>query len=431
MAHLFGLYSRTAFQGIHVEKFDLIVIGGGPAGIFGAGFAARQGRRVLLLEKNARCGAKLLITGKGRCNVTHAENDPRRFVEVFGRQGRALLTALYSFGVEDVVAFFSDRGLALKRERGGRIFPSSADALAVQQVLDDFLREAGVTVKTGCTVEQIHRQQQRISTLKTSCGDYAATNYLIATGGKSYPETGSTGDGYRWAAELGHRIVALRPVLVPLLLDLDWTAEVRNFNLKNVRIRALQGEKLIAERFGEAFFTRSGISGPIILDMSAEVAEALEGGPVRLQLDLKPALDEQTFDRRLQRELTEHQNRNFSKSLDGLLPKALIPVFLRLSGIDPAKKCHSVSREERGVLLRLFKALELPVKRAGGFRKAIVSAGGVDLRDIDMRRMRSRIIENLYFAGELIDLDGPTGGFNLQLCWSTGYLAGISAAERG
>ena len=411
-----------------MESYDLIVVGGGPAGIFAAGFAARRGLRVLLLERNARCGAKLLITGKGRCNITHAEEDPRRLAEVFGREGRALLTALYAFGVDQVVDFFEKRGLQLKRERGGRIFPASGDAAQVQKVLDGFLRETGVVVKTSCQVLQIRRHGDRISSLLTSCGEFVASSYLLATGGKSYPETGSTGDGYRWAAEFGHRLVAPRPALMPLLLEADWTAEVSNFNLKNVRITATQGQKVIAERFGEAFFTRKGIGGPIVLDMSLAVADALKAGEVSLKLDLKPAVDEQTFDRRLQRELADNQNRNFAKALDGLLPKALIPIFLRLSHIAPDKKCHSVTREERGRLLGLFKGLELPVAGAEGFKKAIVTAGGVALKDIDMRTMRSKLIDNLYFAGEMIDLDAPTGGYNLQLCWSTGYLAASSIA---
>jgi len=411
-----------------MKHYDLIVVGGGPAGIFAAGFAAQQGRKVLLLEKNRRCGAKVLITGKGRCNVTHAEDDPRRFIEAFGRNGKAFLTALYAFGVENVVDFFEQRGLKLKIERGGRIFPEVGDAASVQKVLDAFLKETGVELLNFCRVEKINTAGEMISSVLTSKGEFSAANYVIATGGLSYPETGCTGDGYRWAEQTGHRIVQPQPALVPIRLATDWTDQVTNFNLKNVRIKAVRQEKNITERFGEAFFTHNGIGGPIILDMSATVRDALKKGEVKLLLDMKPAVDEQTFDRRLQRELEAQQNRNFSKALDGLLPKALIPIFLRLSAIDPQKKCHSVTREERQTLLNLFKRLELPVEDVGDFKKAIVTSGGVSLKDIDMRTMRSKILENLYFAGEIIDLDGPTGGFNLQVCWSTGYLAGVSAA---
>ncbi len=411
-----------------MKNYNLIVVGGGPAGIFAAGFAAQQGNKVLLLEKNRRCGAKVLITGKGRCNITHAEDDPRNFVEVFGRNGKAFLTALYAFGVDNVVDFFEQRGLKLKIERGGRIFPEEGDAASVQKVLDSFLVDSGVELMNSCRVEKFNTADQKICSVVTAKGVFSADNYVVATGGLSYPETGCTGDGYDWAKQTGHQVVPPQPALVPIRLTIDWAAQVSNFNLKNVRIKAKSQGKIIAERFGEAFFTRDGIGGPIILDMSSAVRDAIKKGKVNLLLDLKPAVDEATFDRRLQRELESQQNRNFSKALDGLLPKALIPIFLRLSTIDPLKKCHSVTREERQALLKLFKGLELPVSAVGDFKKAIVTSGGISLKDIDMRSMRSKKVENLYFAGEIIDLDGPTGGFNLQVCWSTGYLAGVSAA---
>ncbi|WP_020676584.1 NAD(P)/FAD-dependent oxidoreductase [Geopsychrobacter electrodiphilus] len=413
-----------------MRTYDVIIIGGGPAGIFAAGFAAQQGQNVLLIDKNRRCGAKVLITGKGRCNVTHAEEDPRRFVEAFGRNGKAFLTALYAFGVRDLVSFFEERGLPLREERGGRIFPAEGDAASVQKVLEGFLQETGVELLTSCRVEKFTFDNGEISSVLTPKGEFSATAYVVATGGLSYPETGCTGDGYTWAEQSGHHLIPPEPALVPLVLDVDWTAEVNNFNLKNVQVQVVQQGKVLAERFGEAFFTREGIGGPIILDLSAVVRDALKQGVVSLSLDLKPALDSETFDRRLQREFAENANRNFANSLDGLLPKALIPIFLRLSTIDPQKKCHSISREERLQLLGLFKNLELPVSGVGGYKKAIVTSGGVSLKDIDMRSMRSKKIANLYFAGEMIDLDGPTGGFNLQVCWSTGYLAGISAAKR-
>jgi len=418
----------SVLTGGQIEPYDLIVVGGGPAGIFAAGFAAQHGNRVLLLEKNRRCGAKLLITGKGRCNVTNSEAEPRLFVEAFGPRGKAFLTALYAFGVDQVVDFFQQRGLELKTERGGRVFPAAGNAASVQKVLDRFLQESGVELITDCKVDGVVVDENKILSLQTSMGDFPAAKFLFATGGLSYRETGCTGDGYRWARETGHEIVRPQPALVPVRLDVDWTSQVSHFNLKNVRITAVQNGRPIAEQFGEAFFTRAGIGGPIILDMSIAIRDALTRGRVTLSLDLKPAIDEQTFDRRLQRELTAKQNRNFANILNGLLPKALIPIFLKLSTIDPEKKCHSVTREERHKLLGLFKQLELPVSGVGDFKRAIITTGGVSLRDIDMRTMRSKIIENLYFAGEMIDLDGPTGGFNLQVCWSTGYLAGISAA---
>ncbi len=412
-----------------MNSYDVIVIGGGPAGMFSAGFAAQRGASVLLLERNRRCGAKLLITGKGRCNVTHDEEDPRRFSEAFGRNGKALLTALYTFGVTETVAFFEERGLPLKRERGGRIFPASGSAHHVQNVLRDFIEEAGVELRTSTTVTGLHREGDRISAVETTAGSFSAATVIVATGGLSYPETGCRGDGYRWAEEAGHRLTPPEPALVPVLLAETWTAELSNFNLKNVHVAVQQQGKTVTERFGEAFFTRSGIGGPIILDMSAEIGSALACGEVKLLLDLKPAVSRDLYDRRLQRELAAHANRDFRNSLANLLPKDMIPLFIRLSEIPPDKKCHSITRQERTRLLQLFKQLELTVTGVGDFKKAIITSGGVSLKDIDMRTMRSKKVANLSFAGEMIDLDAPTGGYNLQLCWSTGYLAGINATS--
>ncbi len=412
-----------------MKKYDVIVIGGGPAGMFAAGFAAQQGASVLLLEKNRHCGAKLLMTGKGRCNVTHDEDDPRRFSEVFGRNGKALLTALYAFGVADTVNFFEQRGLPLKVERGGRIFPAKGSAGDVQKVLDRFIQEAGVELRTSSPVKQILFADQKIVAIETASEAFSADQYIIATGGLSYPETGCNGDGYRWAKRTGHALVAPEPALVPVQLAEAWTADLSDFNLKNVHIALQHNGRVVTDRFGEAFFTAAGIGGPIILDMSAAIRDALKRGKVTLLLDLKPAVSAELFDKRLQRELAVHSNRDFRNSLAGLLPKDMIPLFIRLSQISPEKKCHSITKQERSTLLSLFKSLELTVTGVGGFRKAIITSGGVSLKDIDMRTMRSKKINNLYFAGEMVDLDAPTGGYNLQACWSTGYLAGISAVE--
>lgn len=411
-----------------MQEFDVIVIGGGAAGLFAAGFAAQQGAKVLLLEKNARCGAKILVTGKGRCNVTHNEEDPRKFAEAFGRNGRALLTALYAFGVKEVVAFFEQQGVSLQIERGGRIFPTSGEAGDVLKALMNFVVANGVTVQTGCEVKGLQLAEDRVQGVETNSGVYRADKYILATGGLSYPETGCTGDGYAWAQASGHALVRPVPALVPVRLKESWTADASRFNLKNIKLTLLLDGRKLDERFGEAFFTRAGIGGPIVLDMSNRIREALQQGRVTLLLDFKPAVTPDLFDKRLQRELAEYSNLEFSKSLQPLLPMDMIPVFLRLVGIDPKKKCHSVTRVERQRLLQLFKAMELEVTACEGFRKAIITAGGVSLKDIDMRSMRSKKVSNLFFAGEMIDLDGPTGGFNLQECWSTGYLAGIHAA---
>lgn len=408
------------------EKYDLIVIGGGPAGLFAAGFAARNGAKVLLLEKNRRCGAKLLITGKGRCNLTSSETDPHNFAACFGRQGKALLTALYAFGSDDTIAFFEQRGLELRTERGGRVFPARGGALEVQKLLLKFVEQAGVELLCNCPVESLILEEDRVAAVETGHGRFIAENYLLATGGLSYPETGCTGDGYRWAQQCGHRLVEPQPALMPLLLAEGWTGDWCEINLKNVGLVARQGGRLIAERFGELFFTHRGIGGPIVLDMSREVRDALKQGEVTLHLDLKPAVAMDLFDKRLQRELVEQSNRDYRNLFGTLLPKAMIPRFIELSGIDPDKKCHSVTRAERQQLLALFKDMTFHVTGHEGMQKAIVTSGGVALNDIDMRSMRSKRVANLLFAGEIVDLDGPTGGFNLQLCWSTGYLAAMT-----
>ncbi len=412
-----------------MKKYDVIVIGGGPAGIFAAGFAAQQGASVLLLEKKRRCGSKLLITGKGRCNVTNSEEDPRKFSEALGRNGKAFLTAIYAFGVSDTINFFEQRGLPLKVERGGRVFPDKGKASDVQKVLDDFVTTSGVELRTGCPVTKLKYEDGVITAVDTVAGTFCAERFIVATGGLSYPETGCSGDGYRWAEQSEHVVVSPEPALVPVQLAEGWTQELSDFNLKNVHIGVRQGGKIITERFGEAFFTGNGIGGPIVLDMSAEIRDALKRGEVELVLDLKPAVTVELFDKRLQRELTANSNKDFRNSLGSLLPKDMIPLFIRLSGIAAEKKCHSITKSERLTLLSLFKAMPLTVIGVDGFKKAIVTSGGISLKSIDMRTMRSKKVENLYFAGEMVDLDGPTGGYNLQVCWSTGYLAGVSAAE--
>ena len=411
------------------QHHDLIVVGGGPAGQFAAGFAALDGARVLLLEKNRCCGAKLLITGKGRCNITNSESDPLRFVEHFGRNGKALLTALYAFGVEDTVNFFEQRGLKLQTERGGRVFPAGGSAADVQTLLQRFVQDAGVELCCDCRVKRLALTADRIAAVETDRGRFTADRYVVATGGLSCPETGSTGDGYAWAQQGGHNLIGPQAALMPLRLAEDWTGDWCDLNLKNIRVLARCAGKPIAERFGEAFFTRSGIGGPIILDLSREIRDALKKGAVSLHLDLKPAVSAVLFDKRLQREFAEQGNKDFRNALGGLLPRTMIPRFIALAAIDPGKKCHSITRTERKKLLGLFKDLTFQVTGHEGLKKAIVTSGGVSLKDIDMRSMRSKKIANLYFAGEMIDLDGPTGGFNLQVCWSTGYLAGVNAAQ--
>lgn len=405
-------------------KYNVIVIGGGPAGIMAAGRAREFLPRVLLLEKNHNLGAKLLITGKGRCNITNYTPDVRVLTEQYGKNGKFLYTAFNKFGVEDVIEFFEKQGLKIKVERGNRVFPESDQAFSVLSALKKYLRDTGVEIQTLSTVKEMIKQGNKIEKIVLSNGEeLIADKYIIATGGKSYPLTGSTGDGYTWLSKLGHQIVLPSPALVPIITKEKFVKEMEGLSLKNVEISVYKNNKKIKSEFGEALFTDNGMSGPIILDLSKTVGESLPE-KTQLKIDFKPALDEKKLDERLQKDFKEFGNKMFKNYLTELCPAKAIPVMIRLSGILPEKKVNEITREERKELLKLLKGLTLEVKALDGYDKAIVTAGGMDLREVDPKTMRSKIIENLYIVGEVLDLDGPTGGYNLQMCWSTGYLAG-------
>jgi predicted Rossmann fold flavoprotein len=406
---------------------DVAVIGGGPAGLMAAGTASRQGARVVLLEKNRRPGKKLLLTGKGRCNITNADPDPRSFLDHFGKKGRCLNSVLHTFGIDDTMSFFADRGVALKVERGNRVFPESDSAADVLRALQSYAEENGVLIMTGKAVREITRDDNRITGLMAGDGTVTAEEYILCTGGLSYPATGSTGAGLDFARSLGHAIVPARPSLVPVLLRDAWVRELEGLSLRNVTVRLLRGGSTVAEEFGEALFTARGMSGPVVIDLSKKIGETLPA-ELELAIDLKPALDHRTLDGRVRRDFSDNPTRLFRNSLGRLLPASLIPVIVRLSGIESDKTVSHLTRDERKKLVHLLKDLRAEITGLEGFDKAIITAGGVSLDEIDMRTMRSRIIDNLFFAGEIIDIDGPTGGYNLQVCWSTGYAAGLAAA---
>ncbi|HOT46556.1 MAG TPA: NAD(P)/FAD-dependent oxidoreductase [Spirochaetota bacterium] len=407
---------------------DIAVIGGGPAGMMAAGTAAANGADVILIEKNRRPGRKLLITGKGRCNITNAAPDVRGFLEQFGKKGRYLHSLLHAFSVDDAMSFFTGRGCPVKVERGNRVFPESDSAADVLRVLQEYIKEHGVRVLYGREVLGLARENSHVTRITTGDGDIEARQIILCTGGLSYPATGSTGAGLEFCRDLGHTVVKPRPSLVPVILKEKWTGEIEGLSLRNVTVRLIHDGRTAGEEFGEALFTSNGMSGPVIIDLSRTVGEIL---PARLELsiDLKPALDRKALDERVRRDFGENPTRLFKNSLGRLLPASLIPVIVRLSGIDPQKTVSHITREERTKLVHLLKDLRATVAGIEGFDKAIITAGGISLDEIDMRTMRSRIIDNLYFAGEIIDIDGPTGGYNLQICWSTGYCAGLAAAE--
>lgn len=413
------------------EKFDVAVIGGGPAGMMAAGRAAELGAQAVLIEKNPSLGRKLLITGKGRCNITQAEFDDRAFVKALGKNGKFLFSSLAVFGPKEAVEFFETRGLATKVERGGRVFPASDRAQDVLNVLLEYLKKNKVEIRTGAEVLGFASSPNRINSVKLAGGrGIVADNFIIAAGGKSYPATGSTGEGYGWAKNLGHKITETLPALTPIKIQEEWPKGLSGLSLKNVSINIYQNGKKQASRFGEMLFTHFGISGPIVLDASKKIGELLKNGEVEIQIDLKPALEFSKLDERIQRDFKANVKKDFLNYLPELLPQKLVPIFAGLSGIDPRKKISSITKEERKNLVKALKALKLTAEGAVGYEQAIVTSGGVSLREIDPKTMKSKIIDNLFFAGEIIDLDGPTGGYNLQISWSTGFAAGNYAGKK-
>lgn len=409
----------------------IIVIGAGPAGMMAAGTAAETGVRVLLGEKKPRVGSKLKITGKGRCNLTAAV-DQDSLIKGIPGNGRFLYSALQEFSNDDLIRFFNQRGLATKIERGNRVFPCSDDAEEVVTVLYQFVRQAGATIQTSLTVNRLRTAAGRISGVDSNQGFIAADAVIVATGGLSYPGTGSTGDGYKLAQACGHTLIEPRPGLVPLITAESWVKQLQGLSLKNVAATSYNAAgKKINEDFGELLFTHFGLSGPIILSMSRDIGTYIyrKQEKVQLKIDLKPALSWEKLDERLLRDLDKNSRRQFKNSLDELLPQKMIPVFISLSGIDPDKPCHQIKREERHNMIELLKNLTLTVTGTRPIAEAIVTAGGINVKEINPKTMESKIIKGLYFAGEVLDVDGYTGGYNLQAAFSTGYVAGKNAVR--
>ena len=403
--------------------YDVAIIGGGPAGMMAAGKAAELGKEVILIEQNKKLGVKLLMTGKGRCNITHYEKDIKKLIEQYSQEGKFLYPAFNKLGVEKTMIFFHGRGLRTKVERGKRVFPKTDNALDVLRVLLKFLKDGHVVIKLRTKVEQL-KKDKKAWAIKTDGPDINAKNIILCTGGKSHPRTGADGSGYKLAKRLGHTIIEPRPALCPLILKEEWIKDLEGASLKNVEISIFQNNKKKKSFFGEAIFTDDGMSGPIILDMSKYIGELMKQGPVRLKIHFKPALEYNILDKRIQRDFQQFHNNDFKNSLDKLLPQKMIPTMIELSNINPDKKANSITKEERNKLVHLLKELEVNVKGLAGFEEAIITSGGIALNEIDPKTMRSKVVPNLYFAGEIINIDGPTGGYNLQACWSTGNLSG-------
>ena len=404
------------------------VIGGGAAGLMAAGRAGQLGARTVLLEKNREMGRKISISGKGRCNVTNA-GDIAAFIANYHGNGQFLYSVFSRFFNEDLIRFFEARGVPLKRERGGRIFPVSDKAADIVEALVKYVSENSVEVRSNENALEIIQENGAVTGIKTAGGYIRATRVIVSTGGKSYPATGSTGDGYRWAKQMGHTVIPARPALVPLNTREEWSKELQGLSLKNVEVSLRRNEKVLAREFGEMLFTHFGVSGPVILTLSRYVVEENAApGQLRLEINLKPALDEEKLDRRLQRDFSKFQRRQLKNALDEILPKSLVRSVITAGGIDPEKFVHQVTKKERRDLLRAMTALTLTVEGPRSLAEAIVTAGGVALPEINPRTLESRLVKGLYFAGEVLDIDGYTGGYNLQAAFSTGYVAGEHAA---
>lgn len=402
-------------------NFDGVVIGGGPAGMFAAITAAKHGQKVLLLEKNDRLGKKLLITGKGRCNVTN-DCTAREVLENIPRNGRFLYSAMEACPPAVVMDYFRNNGCPLKTERGNRVFPTSDSASSILGCLKEQLHRSGVIVQQG-NVRQILTDNGTVCAVLTDKERIACCWAIIATGGLSYPATGSTGDGYEIARSLGHIITTLDGSLVPLEIQGDDCANMQGLALRNVAVKLMdEKNKVLYKDFGEILFTHFGVSGPTVLSASAH----LSGENCKLMIDLKPALDEGKLNDRILRDLTQYQNRTMENALTDLLPRAMIPVVLRRAGIDGSMQANSLRKEQRIALVRMLKGFSLEIICKRPVAEAIVTSGGVKVSQIDPKTMESKLVSGLYFAGEVIDCDGYTGGFNLQIAWATAYAAGRS-----
>ena len=406
----------------------IVVVGGGAAGMMAACTAARRGASVILIERNAQLGVKINITGKGRCNVTN-DSEPESLIKNTLTNGRFLYSAFAAMSAQDTMTFFEKIGVPLKVERGKRVFPVSDRARDVSGALKTQLHRLGVQVLQHRVKAVAEKDGSVCGVLLQDGSVLAADRVILATGGRSYPRTGSDGDGYRMARALGHTVTELRPSLVPLLTQETTPAQMEGLALKNVTLTVKKDGKKVFSDFGEMVFTAKGISGPLVLSASAHLDGKKHTYPYQAFIDLKPALYAETLDKRLLRDFAENSNRDFSNALSQLLPAKMIPVAVQMCGIPGNQKVHTITRVQRENLCVLLKAFPFTVVAAGGWDEAVVTAGGISVKEIDPKTMGSKLVRGLYFAGEIMDVDAYTGGFNLQIAWSTGYCAGQAAAE--
>jgi predicted Rossmann fold flavoprotein len=425
--------------------WDVAVIGGGPAGMIAAGTAAEKGAKVILIEKNSSLGKKLLITGGGRCNVTNAEFDTRKLLSKFKENDKFLFSAFSQWAVKETLDFFHMNNMETKVEREQRVFPVTNKAQSVWNVLVEYLKRSNVTVLSDTTVTGFELAEDKktikgISVKQTpkkpgaakqqqhdikSKNIIRARSFILATGGVSRPETGSTGDGYKWLKKIGHTVIEPTPSLVPLAAKDPWIKRLAGVSLTDIKITTFQNGQKQDSKKGKILFTHVGVSGPTILNMSKDIGELLKYGEVIVSLDILPHMDPGALNAKLQEIFrSEHNNKKFKNALSGLVPSSLAPVIVELSGIDPEIQCNSITREQRLNLVQLLKSIPLNIEGLLGVDKAIISSGGVILDEVDFKTMQSRLFPNLYLIGDILNIDRPSGGYSLQLCWTTGFVAG-------
>lgn len=406
-----------------MENKKIVIIGAGASGLMAAARSAARGFDVTVVEKNNRPARKVMITGKGRCNVTNACFDINELISNVPRNPRFMYSAFSNFMPYDMIALLDELGVETKIERGNRVFPVSDKAVDIVDALVKYAKTSGAKIISE-TVNGLDIEDKRVKAVLLENGERLECDAVaICTGGKSYPQTGSTGDGYALAKAAGHSVTPLKPSLVPLICSNNFVPDLQGLSLKNISIKLFDGDKQVYSDFGEMLFTHFGVSGPVVLSASAHMANPKKK-QYKLVIDLKPALDEKTLDKRIQRDFEENKNRDFINSLSKLLPNKIIPTVVKLSRIEPSTKCNQITKEQRKNLVLLLKNFTVNISDFRPIEEAVVTSGGIDVKEIDPKTMKSKIIDNLYFAGEVIDVDAYTGGFNLQIAFSTGYVCG-------
>ncbi len=410
--------------------YDVAIIGGGPAGLMAAGRASSLGAKVIILEKNATLGVKLLITGGGRCNVTNAQFDVRTFLKKYKDSDKFLFSAFSQFSVKDTLEFFNGKGMPTKVEAENRVFPVSDSSQSVWDVLVDTIKQNNVEVRSNAVVTGFDHKANKITAINLKNKEKVfAKKIVLATGGTSRPETGSTGDGFIWLKGLGHNVIDSNEALVPVAIKDKWVKVLSGLTLQNIKLTTFQNNTKQESHKGKLLFTHFGISGPTVLNMSKDIGELLKYGEVEIRLDLLPHLDHGMMNTKLQELFKIDDKKKIKNSLGSLIPSGLVDIVLQLSNIDENKNNNSVSREERLKLIEIIKNIPMNVDSLLGSDKAVVSSGGVDLTEVDFKTMQSKKIENLYLVGDVLNIDRPSGGYSLQLCWTTGWVAGSNIVD--